>query len=164
MQASQDCKPWNVLHLQCGIALQQELKRISNCKIRGASLQSQRRICGQCAGWGDCDEEAQCHTHRLLLRSHLLPSDWTKWINAIIDAQDMIQRETLKFHVEVSALIRVILSLNEIFYLELVPYNLPLVVLHTISIDSFHLWSMLGGRDWIWMKRDILVHWGPNSF
>jgi len=85
----------NVLHLQCGLALQQESKRISNCKIRGASLQSRRRICGQCAGWGDCDEEAQCHTHRLLLHSHLLPSDSTKWINAKIDAQEMIQQETL---------------------------------------------------------------------
>ena len=58
----------------------------------------------------------------------------------------MIQRETLKFSVEVSALIRVILSLNETFYLDLVSYDFPLIVLHTITIDSFHLWCMLGGR------------------
>jgi hypothetical protein len=31
------------------------------------------------------------------------------------------------------------------FHWELVPYDFPLVVLHTISIISFHLWCMLGG-------------------
>ena len=30
-----------------------------------------------------------------------------------------------------------------------------LLVLHTISIISFHLWCMLGGSVWIWMKSNL---------
>ena len=44
-----------------------------------------------------------------------------------------------------SHVIGIILQFNGTFYLELVPYDFPLVVLHTISITSFHLWCMLGG-------------------
>ena len=52
---------------------------------------------------------------------------------------------------------RVILSLNETFRWELVvPNNFPLVVLHTISIISFHSWCMLEGSVLIQMKRNLL--------
>ena len=36
-------------------------------------------------------------------------------------------------------------QLNRTLHPELVPYDSPLVVLHTISIVSFHLWCMFGG-------------------
>ena len=37
--------------------------------------------------------------------------------------------------------------------------------LHTISIISFHLWCMLKGSVWIWMKEQpVLVHWGQTHF
>jgi hypothetical protein len=36
---------------------------------------------------------------------------------------------------------RVTLELDGIFRLELVPYNKPLVVFHTISMVSFHFWA-----------------------
>ena len=51
--------------------------------------------------------------------------------------------------------IRVILQLNGTFCQELVPYDFPLVVLHKISIIAFHLWCMLGGSVWIWMKSNL---------
>ena len=41
--------------------------------------------------------------------------------------------------------IRVILCINGTFRQELVPHDFLLVVLHTISLISFHLWCMLGG-------------------
>ena len=40
---------------------------------------------------------------------------------------------------------RIILYLNGTFHQELVLYDIPLVVLHTISIISFHFWCILGG-------------------
>ena len=50
------------------------------------------------------------------------------------------------------------------FRWKLVLYDLPLVVLHTKSIISYHLWCMLRDSVWIWMKSNLfLVHWGPNS-
>ena len=41
---------------------------------------------------------------------------------------------------------RVILRPNGTFHRALAPYDLRLVVLHTISISSVHLWYMHGGR------------------
>ena len=38
------------------------------------------------------------------------------------------------------------LQLNGTFCQELVPYDFLLVVMHIISLISFHLWCMLGGR------------------
>ena len=44
------------------------------------------------------------------------------------------------------------LSFNSmgLFGWELVPHDFSLVVLHTVSIISFHLWCMLGGSVDIW--------------
>ena len=49
------------------------------------------------------------------------------------------------------------LSINsmELFCENLVPYDFPLVVLHTKSIISLHLWWMLGGSVWIWMRGNL---------
>ena len=44
-----------------------------------------------------------------------------------------------------SKLFRVFLLSQWDFHRELVPCDFPLVVLHTITIISFHLWCMLGG-------------------
>ena len=52
------------------------------------------------------------------------------------------------------------LYLNGIVRQELVPYDLPLVVPHTESIISFHLWCILGGSVWNWMKSNLF---GPLS-
>ena len=38
---------------------------------------------------------------------------------------------------------------------ELVPYDIPLVVLHTKSIIFFHSWCILGGSVCVWMKRNL---------
>ena len=50
---------------------------------------------------------------------------------------------------------RIILQLNGTFCQALVPYNFPLVVLHTISAMFFHVWCMLWGSVWIWMKSNL---------
>ena len=58
---------------------------------------------------------------------------------------------------------RVILELHGTFCWESVPYNFPLVVLHTISIIS-HL-CRLGGSVWVSKEEQpILIHCEPNSF
>jgi hypothetical protein len=36
------------------------------------------------------------------------------------------------------------------------PPNFSLVVLHMIPIVFLHLWCVLGGSDWNWMKRNML--------
>ena len=61
----------------------------------------------------------------------------------------------------------VILQFSWSFRLEWVLYDFQLVVLHTISIISFHLWwYMLGGSVWIQTRGSLFceVHWRPNSF
>ena len=58
-------------------------------------------------------------------------------------------------------------SLNGTFPQELVPYDIPWVILHTVSIISFHLWwCMLGCSLWIWVKSNLFckAHWGPDTF
>ena len=40
---------------------------------------------------------------------------------------------------------RSMVQLNETFCQELVPYDFPVVVLHKMSIISWHLWCILGG-------------------
>jgi hypothetical protein len=56
------------------------------------------------------------------------------------------------------------LLLNGPFGKESVLYDFSLVALHTISIFSFHLWCMLRGIVWIWMKSNLFRSLGPNSF
>jgi len=58
----------------------------------------------------------------------------------------------------------VTLLLNGPFGKESVLYDFSLVALHTISIFSFHLWCMLRGIVWIWMKSNLFRSLGPNSF
>ena len=41
------------------------------------------------------------------------------------------------------------------FLLEVSPLWFPLVVFYTKSIFSLHLWCMLGGHIWIWMKSNL---------
>ena len=50
------------------------------------------------------------------------------------------------------------------FSLEFIPYDFPWMVLHTISIISFHLWCMLGSSVLnLDEEQPISVNWGPNS-
>ena len=44
------------------------------------------------------------------------------------------------------------LQLNGTSWRELVSFNFLLVVLHTVSIITKHLWCLLRGIVWIWMK------------
>jgi hypothetical protein len=47
------------------------------------------------------------------------------------------------------------LQLNDTFCQELVHYDFLVVVMHIISLISFHLWCMLGGSVWIWIKSNL---------
>ena len=77
-------------------------------------------------------------------------SPWTRltipWrffigVNVLLGSWHFFQRGVTSFLYEN----RVILQLSETFRWKLVPYDLPSVVLHTVTLISSHLWWMLGG-------------------
>ena len=51
--------------------------------------------------------------------------------------------------------IEFIRQLNGTFRRELILYELPLVVLNTIPMISYHLWCFLGGSVWIWRTSNL---------